>query len=216
MTIKDENLPDSVCLTSDFETFLEQNMSNQNKKVLAILKQLGNNQLTNLYKTALFCIFQKDVPFRQMLCAHCMRELFNIIIRRNQKSLKDIKEHLYQVLSELPLITNSEIGADVIKEAVPIDMDKLANFHFKIKAFLQHYRPKLSEDEILSHTDNVLKAKGKLESLRHIDEGKATSMEEEDFLYYVSEIEKFFLQLEPTFLEKKESIDELLEKANSN
>ena len=99
MNIKEEKIPNTIHFFPDFETFLEQNMSFRNKKVISILASLEDEHIVNLYKTALYCFFHKDIPFQQMLFAHSIRELVNVITRRDNLNLKqNILEQIQEQL----------------------------------------------------------------------------------------------------------------------
>ena len=213
MAIQEEKTPPSNLLDLTFDAYLDQHMSNQNKHVIDILKKIGNEDLVNLYKTALFCVFHTEVPFRQMLCSHCIRELFNEFTRRNKKMQEKMKEALYSDLMSLQRIRDSQLSLQKVRSSISIDMDNLYNEPLKVTHYLTEHRPSLSQDEVVSRVIKTLNAKETLENTRHINKAHPIIIAETEFIDAINKIEQFILELEKPLLEEKEILDEILQRA---
>lgn len=207
MNIKEEEIPNTMHLSPDFETFLEQNMSVRNKKVISILASLEDEHIVNLYKTALYCFFHKDIPFQQMLFAHSIRELVNVITRKDNLKLK---QNIVEQILQLQVISFLNVKEDTVKSIVTDSfLSQCHKERYKICLFIKDIRADLEPRQIEQITDKLLSAKEDLESLRHVN-GKPKFFSEAEMENYLKEIEEVFLILNVPFFELKKEIDSSL------
>lgn len=195
------------------EVFLADHLTKNQQDLINLLNNFSKDDSIKLYKTACYAFYKVDLPCRQMIVAHCMRELFNCFIDRDEALYKQEIQDAVKNMNFVKLAkTSDEVISDISGE-LSKKIKQLHNEEGKIKSFLSDLRPKLTQREINDIVEPALTAKKHLEKLRHY-RTKIETIKEDFFLQYFSIIENFILSFKSSYYENKGELDDILDIAN--
>ena len=207
-----------------------QNLTPTNKKICEILRTFSADA-EETYKAALCLLQQADFPARQSLLSHC---LVNLIDAINCYSENLLKKQVIEAISNVRFVIESNKTADEIKKVVQHTWNQglkaLYNQKIQTKTLFMTRNPKiekiLQDENISSETKNELErefskkystienASNALNSCRHLNE-KYHKISEQDLCLHFKNIEEYILDLEdPSYIERKDVLSEILQKIN--
>lgn len=207
-----------------------QNLTPTNKKICEILRTFSADA-EETYKAALCLLQQTDFPARQSLLSHC---LVNLIDAINCYSENILKKQVVEAISNVRFVIESNKTADEIKKVVQHTWNQglkaLYNQKIQTKTLFMTRNPKiekiLQDENISPEIKNELErefskkystienASNALNSCRHLNE-KYHKISEQDLCLHFKNIEEYILDLEdPSYIERKDVLSEILQKIN--
>lgn len=215
---------------SSIEEYFANNLDPERQKVRKILKDISEDA-EKIYLAGIYILQIKDFPARQAIVGHCFRELMDAITRTNETLMKS------QVLDAIKTIEFVKLGQSDDEEIKKMlgnkdiwkEFKALRNEKARLSETLLSMNPKLaleiessnkekrekSRENLDTFIENVRKAKGGMEGLRHFNK-TFHILSEEELLNNIQTIESYIKELKQRqYIEAKEVLDDILEETNT-
>jgi len=194
--------------------YLEKNLSERQKKVIDFLDKIEAGDAKKIYKTMLFCQAYPDMPAIELVLTHCLNEMLNSMLRREESLNKKI---LLNATKEMGLASSGDDISDILKIITKrLSQKEEENYDKKrIRKFVEDkLSVKYGGDKVVDDfVKNLYSKKEGTHRFRHFDQELKHGLTEVGSM--ISDVEDAFLILASSYLDRIENIKKILKKINT-
>lgn len=210
--MKKVNAISTTILDSDLE-YLEKNLSERQKKIIDFMDNIEAGDAKKIYKTMLFLQSKPDLPAIELVLSHCLNEMLNSMLRREEALNKEI---LLNATKEMGLPSNGESISDILKIITKTLTQKEEESYDKkrIRRFVEDkLSVKYNKDKVVDDIVKKLQSKkADTQGFRHFNQNLKHDFEKVSSM--ICDVEDIFVILAANYLDRIKEIKKILEKIN--